>query len=148
MPPLNKDLLHQKLLELIQYLDELEPLSAASLADYQADYVKRHAVEKLIELIVETASDINRQILESVNAAPPDTYYSTFQEMGKTGILPNSLAVRLASTTGLRNRLIHGYEKIEHKIVYHSVKPLERDYRQYFVKIEALIRPGNKKSDW
>ncbi len=140
MTSLNKDLLRQKLTELLQHLDELEPLSATSLAEYQTDYVKRHAVEKLIELIVETASDINRHILEASGAAPPETYYSTFEEMGKTGLLPKSLASRLASTTGLRNRLVHGYEKIEHKIVYHSVKPLVQDYHQYFVKIEAHIR--------
>jgi len=103
MPRLNKELLRQKLIELAQYLAELEPLSAVSLEKYQADYVQRHAIEKLIESIVETASDINRHILETSDAAPPTTYFSTFDEIGAAGILPRSLAVRLASTTGLRN---------------------------------------------
>jgi len=140
MPRLNEDLLRQKLAELAQYLDELEPLSASSFDAYQADYIKRHAVEKLIELIVETASDINRHILESSGAAPPVTYFSTFDEMGNTGILSKPLAARLASTTGLRNRLVHGYEKIQHQIVYRSVKPLIKDYRQYFVRINDILR--------
>ncbi len=37
---LNKDLLRQKLIELAQYLGELEPLSAASFEEYRADYVQ------------------------------------------------------------------------------------------------------------
>lgn len=143
MPGLNKDLLRQKLTELTQYLDELEPLSTTSFAEYQADYVVRHAVEKLIELIVETASDVNRHILEASDAAPPTTYFSTFDEMGEISVLPKSLAIRIASTTGLRNRLVHGYEKIEHQIVFRSVRPLIRDYRQYFVRINDHIQSEN-----
>ena len=137
---LNKDLLRQKLIELAQYLGELEPLSAVSFEKYRADYIQRHAVEKLIELIVETASDINGHILETSGAAPPTTYFSTFDEMGSSGVLPRALAVRLASTTGLRNRLVHGYEKVEHQIVHRSLKSLIRDYRQYLVKMSDYVQ--------
>jgi len=140
MPRLNKDLLRQKLAEVAQYLDELEPLGAPGFDAYQADYVKRHAVEKLIELIVEAASDINRHILDASGAAPPTTYFGTFDGMEKTGILPKSLAIRLASTTGLRNRLVHGYEKVQHKIVYQSLRPLIRDYKRYFVLINDYLQ--------
>lgn len=136
---LNKDLLRQKLIELAQYLDELEPLGTVGFEEYQADYVQRHAVEKLIELIVETASDINRHVLETSGATPPTTYFSTFDEMGASGVLPRTLAVRLASTTVLRNRLVHGYEKVEHQIVHRSLKPLIKDYRQYLVKMNDYV---------
>ncbi|PIZ26026.1 MAG: hypothetical protein COY47_02745 [Chloroflexi bacterium CG_4_10_14_0_8_um_filter_57_5] len=137
---LNKDLVCQKLIELAQYLDELEPLSAVSFEEYRADYVQRHAIEKLIELIVETASDINRHILETSGAAPPTTYFSTYDEIGAADILPKALTMRLASTTGLRNRLVHGYEKVEHQIVHRSLKPLIRDYRQYLVKLNDYVQ--------
>jgi uncharacterized protein YutE (UPF0331/DUF86 family) len=139
MPPLDRDLIRQRLADLTQHLDELEPLSAGSFDEYQMDYVKRHAVEKLIELIVESASDINRLIIEASNAAPPPTYFSTFDQMGKLNVLPKDLTARLASTTGLRNRLVHGYEKIEHKLVYRGIAPLVRDYRRYFVLIRDLV---------
>lgn len=38
-----------KLTSLIQYLDEITPLTRLILAEYQADFVRRHATEKLIE---------------------------------------------------------------------------------------------------
>jgi len=60
--------------------------------------------------------------------------------MGSSGVLPRALAVRLASTTGLRNRLVHGYEKVEHQIVHRSLKSLIRDYRQYLVKMSDYVQ--------
>jgi len=83
MPNLDEPFIQRKLADLGQYLDELEPLAACTLVEYQTDYVKRHAIEKLIELVVETASDINRHVVEASGRAPPQTYYSTFDEMGK-----------------------------------------------------------------
>lgn len=140
MPSLSEPFVRQKLADLSQYLAEFETLAACDLATYQRDFVKRHAIEKLIELIVEVASDINRHILDVHNAVPPQTYYSTFEEMGNLGVLPASLAVSLAATTGLRNRLVHGYEKVQHEIVYHSLKSFLRNYKRYFVLMNDHLK--------
>jgi uncharacterized protein YutE (UPF0331/DUF86 family) len=139
VPALDKPLIRERLADLSQYLDELEPLTACGFKEYQEDYVKRHAIEKLIELIVEIASDINRYIIEASGQAPPQTYYSTFDEMGKLEVLPASLATRLASTTGLRNRLVHGYEKIQHTIVYRGLESFLGNYKRYFVLINDYL---------
>jgi uncharacterized protein YutE (UPF0331/DUF86 family) len=140
MPPLDKALLRQFLAELGQYLDELAQLTDTDLAVYQSDFIKRHAAEKLIELIVEIASDLNRHVLQSLGKTPPQTYFSTFDEMGQARILPKALSNRLAATTGLRNRLVHGYEKVDHVLVHHSLKPFLRDYRQYFVMMNDFLQ--------
>jgi uncharacterized protein YutE (UPF0331/DUF86 family) len=71
---------------------------------------------------------------------PPTTYFSTFDEIGAARVLPKTLATRLASTTGLRNRLVHGYEKVEHVIVYRSLAPLVRDYRQYLTEMNDYVQ--------
>ncbi len=136
---LDERFVRQKLGLLISRLDELEPLAACTLQEYRADHVKRYAVERLIELIVEYATDINRHVVEASGAAPPQTYYSTFEEMGKLGIIPHDAAVRLGGTTGLRNRLVHGYEKVSHEIVHRSLKPLLRNYKQYVGWLDAYL---------
>jgi uncharacterized protein YutE (UPF0331/DUF86 family) len=140
MPSLNKDLVYRKLKDLDIYLGEPEPLISVTLIQYQNDYVKRHAVEKLIELVVEIASDINRLIIEGNRGVPPESYFGTFSQLGELEILPKQLSSRLASTTGLRNRLVHHYEDIEHKVVYHSAIRLVKDYRQYFELIEEYLQ--------
>jgi len=140
MPTLDEDFALRKMGDQKIYLTELKPLAAISLDEYQKNYVKRHAVEKSIELIVEVASDINRSVIELEENAPPDSYYSAFTRLHELKVLPKELSRRLASTTGLRNRLVHHYEEVEHRIVYHSAVRLLQDYRQYFQRIDKYLQ--------
>ncbi|MBM3181927.1 MAG: DUF86 domain-containing protein [Chloroflexi bacterium] len=133
MPSLDKELLSQKLLDMTKYLGELESLRVPTFVEYKKDHIKRYAVERLIELVVELATDINRHIVAVLGESSPPTYYDTFAEMNNLKILPKNLCLRLASTTGLQNRLVHRYEGIDHKVVYHSIDPLLENYRKYAV---------------
>lgn len=136
---LDKRFVRQKLGLLIARLDELAPLVVGTLDEYKTEHIRRYAVERLIELIVEIASDINRHVIEAAGAAPPQTYYSTFEEMGRLGVIPPEAAARLGATTGLRNRLVHGYEKVSHEIVYRSLEPLLHYYGQYVAWLDAYL---------
>jgi len=136
---LDKDLVRRKLAFLHEHLGELEQLAQLSLAEYTSDFVRRHAAEKVAELIVEYAIDINRIIVEAAQVSPPQTSYNTFLEMERLGILPSDLTPRLASATGLRNRLIHRYEEVDPQAVYYSLLPLLRNYREYARLIEAHV---------
>lgn len=136
---LDERFVRQKLSLIIARLDELEPLAACTLEEYRTDHIRRYAAERLIELIVEYATDINRHVVEASGAAPPQTYYSTFEEMGKLGVIPQDGARRLGATTGLRNRLVHGYETVNHEIVYRSLQPLLRYYKQYVGWLDAYL---------
>ena len=133
---LDKNLVRRKLGFLHEHLKELEPLTQLALTEYTSDFVRRHAAEKVAELVVEYAIDINRIIVEAAETNPPQTAYNTFLEMERLGIIPPDLTPRLASTTGLRNRLVHRYEEIDNKAVYHSLAPLLRHYWQYARLIE------------
>lgn len=137
---LDAALIRRKLAALLKYLNELQPLAQATLADYEAKYVERHAAEKLTELIVEYATAINRVILEDLNQLPPQTYYNTFVEMERLSIIPANLTPPLASATGLRNRLIHRYDEIDNSTVYYSLKPLLKNYRRYARLIEDYLQ--------
>jgi len=142
---LDKALIRRKLGALLQHLNELEPLAQIALANYEKDPIRRHAAEKLIELIVEYATDINRAILDGLGKLPPQTYYNTFSEVANLGIIPASIMPRLASATGLRNRLVHRYEDIDNETVYYSLKPLLRNYRRYARLIEEYLQAEESK---
>jgi len=137
---LDKAYVRRKLASLIQYLDEIAPLTRLTLAEYQVDFVRRHATEKLIELIVELASDINRHLVEAAGKATPETYYNSFEEAARLKVISAALASRLGATTGLRNRLVHGYEDVDDRLVHQALKPLVRDYRKYVASIEDYLR--------
>jgi uncharacterized protein YutE (UPF0331/DUF86 family) len=85
MPSLNKSLLHLKLADLELFLAELEPLAGVDYKTYQADYIKLYAIEKLIELIVEIASDINRIFIEAAGRKPLRPILTLLKKWGKLG---------------------------------------------------------------
>ncbi|MBV6392111.1 MAG: hypothetical protein KPEEDBHJ_01328 [Anaerolineales bacterium] len=131
MSPVEKIFITKRIRDLEQYLDELKPYLAIGSEKYLKDREKRYIVERLIQLIVEVASDINRNIIENEQNASADTYYDSFTKLVELKVLPERLAVRLASTTGLRNRLVHRYEDVEHSVVYHGAVRMLDNFRRY-----------------
>lgn len=88
----NGDVVGRKLARMQEYLGELAELTTCSFQDYRSDYKVRHAAERLIELVVEAAIDINTLVVSELRKRPPTDYYSSFIEMGELQVLPAKLA--------------------------------------------------------
>jgi len=58
-PMVDYELVNRKLSQLVEYLTALTPLHALSYADYLRQPVIRYAAERLLQLLVDTAVDIN-----------------------------------------------------------------------------------------
>ncbi|MBI3163727.1 MAG: DUF86 domain-containing protein [Chloroflexi bacterium] len=140
MSPLEKIFIAKRIRDLEQYLDELKPYLDIGVEKYLKDREKRYIVERLVQLIVEVASDINRQIIENGQNTLADTYYDSFTKLVQLKVLPERLAVRLASTTGLRNRLVHRYEDVEHVVVYHSATRMLENFRRYIQLVHKYLK--------
>lgn len=69
----------------------------------------------------------------------PDAYYQSFIQLGELGILPQDLAVALAPSAGLRNRLVHEYEAIDDTIVIAAVPQAQDLYPQYIAAVERHL---------
>lgn len=121
----------RKLRKLEEYVDQLSRLQPESFEAYKASVLHRRAIERLLQLLVEVASDINTHVLVSLGSPPPDDYYDGFIRMGASGVIPQELARRLAPSAGARNILVLEYEVIDDRIVYESVPHALTDFRAY-----------------
>lgn len=121
----------RKLSRMSQYLDELESVRPDSFEGYVEDIRTRRAVERLLQLIVEVANDINVHAVVDYGHPPPNDYYDGFLKASEIGLLPESLARSLAPAAGERNILVHEYETIDNKIVYESIQLVLTGFRQY-----------------
>jgi len=106
--PLDKAIITKKLSVIVEALKALELIRAMSLEDYRLDIYKRKAAERLLQELIEAAIDINTHIITSSGHTPPDDYYESFTRIGELGVIDFQLAEKLAPSTGLRNRLVHG----------------------------------------
>ncbi|MFM7909021.1 MAG: type VII toxin-antitoxin system HepT family RNase toxin [Microcystis sp.] len=114
-----------------QYLAELSEYGSITLEDYRTLRERQLAVERLIQLIVQTGIDINYQILKCLDIESPNNARDALFQIVELGILEEHLAVQLAESIKLRNLLVHLYKKIDPDIIHSSIANILRDYPRY-----------------
>lgn len=135
----NLDVAIDKLIRLHQYIQQLQDLKPETYNTYETDTRTRYAVERVIQLVVDLALDVNNVLLDHCNKPPASDYYNSFIDLSECGVLDIQFALTIAPSTGLRNRLVHEYEKINDKIVYESIDCMINQYSQYMAAITQFI---------
>jgi uncharacterized protein YutE (UPF0331/DUF86 family)/predicted nucleotidyltransferase len=138
-PMIDRELVNRKLSQMVEYLSALTPLQALSYADYLQQPLSRYAAERLLQLIVDTAVDINAHLTVELSGTPPQDYYDSFVKAAQAGVLSVDFALHIAQSTGLRNRLVHQYEAIDHLIVHSAIAAAIRQYTEYCHHITTFL---------
>ena len=139
MSPLDIDIIRAKISIILENLKALEPIKEMNRDEYIRDLYKRKATERLLQELIEAAIDINTHIVVGSGYAPPDDYYQSFIRAGELGFLSPDLAEKLAPSAGLRNRLVHDYDRIDHSIILEAVSMAEELYPRYIQEISAVL---------
>ena len=129
-----------KLNKVQNYYDELKSLSSISLDEYLGNSINRRAVERTLQLIVESATDINNMLLKMLGQKGAVDYYNSFINLAEQDIIPMDFALKIAPSTGLRNILVHEYEEIDDKVVYNSINPCLQYYLEYMDLINRYLK--------
>ena len=139
MSPIDKDVVRRKLSVIIENLKTLENMKDISIEEYRGDVYKRKAAERLLQELIEAAIDVNTHIIvQSGNKAPED-YYESFIIAGEYGMIGTKLSEDLAPSSGLRNRLVHEYDALDHKVVLSSIRMAVRLFPVYVQDIERYV---------
>ena len=139
MSPLNREVLRRKLERIVLNLRLMEPFQRMPIEDYLADVYRRKALERLLQEIVEAAVDINSHVLVESGRPAPDDLYTSFLNMADLGVFDRDFAERIAPSSGLRNRLVHGYDAIDDSLVLQAVKIALEQYSTYVAKVESYL---------
>lgn len=139
MSPLDKAVVRRKLEVIVENLRALETVQHRKREEYVKDFFMRKAVERMLQELVEAAIDINTHIIAEAGGAIPEDYYESFVRAGVIGVLSPALAGKLAPSAGLRNRLVHEYDALDHAMVLDAVKMAEELYPRYIREIEDYI---------
>lgn len=128
------------------YLQKLECFESTTLEEYLNNYDQQLVVERLLQLIIQVALDINRYCLKRLKIKQPQDNVTTFIEVSKLGIITPELAESLAESAGLRNRLVHVYEEIDPVKVHAAIQKALQYYpiyqRQVTSYLDALEENG------
>ncbi len=130
----------EKLIKMQQYIEQLKKIKPTTLDEYKNNPVIKFALERIVQLIIDLAIDINNILLSYFKKPPAADYFNSFIELSECGIIEETFAVKIAPSTGLRNRLVHEYEKINDEIVYKSLENVIEIYSEYIEIVNNFIQ--------
>ena len=125
---MSPEIVIKKLSVMTQYLKDLLPYKDASYDEFMQ---RHYEVERIIELLIMTASDIVFHLLVQKGEQPPSTYKSAFLRAGEIGIIDKKLGNNLAKGAGLRNILVHEYEEIDYQLLHKSISIVIKDFTSF-----------------
>lgn len=133
------DLVRRKLSRMNMYLEKLKPIAERTLADYKSDFYVKSSTERLIQLIVECATDINNHVVVETKNRPPEDYSISFIKAAEVSLISHDLAERLKGSAGMRNILVHEYMDIDDEKVHNAISITLKDYKEYIRQAETFL---------
>ena len=92
--------------------------------------------ERLLERAVGRMIEINHRVVSAMGQPSPDDHAS-FVALGRSGILSQDVADRMAAAVGLRNAIVHGYAAVDAVTLNDAVERLVADGPVY---LDAIAR--------
>lgn len=141
---LNKDLIKTKIRSIQEYLLEIEPILSLPKDQIISSVEKLRTLERNFQLIVDAALDINVHLIRELELSSPDDLKSTFIILAEGKIVPFDFAQKISSVVGLRNILVHGYEKVDRGLFVDSFQKNRKDFDEYLLLINSFLEKSGK----
>ena len=85
-----------------------------------------------------TRTNINIYLIKEKKLNVPDDLQSTFRTLADNDILPKDFADQIAPVVGMRNLLVHRYEKLDRDVFVRKLKKNFPDFKKYTIFIEQI----------
>ena len=122
------------------YINELKEFMKLPNEKFIFDSGTLHITERLVQLIVDGMIDTNQHFIRELNFTIPDDLQSTFYSMGENNILPKAFAEKIAPVVGVRNILVHQYEKLDKELFVRNLKNHFGDLEDYARYIYGYVQ--------
>ena len=129
---LSKEFVEKKVSLIEEDVKRLKDFGNMTAEEIFLNYEKQATVERLMERIIARAIDINQYLIRQLNKdVIPQNYRQTFLILSDLGIYDEKFGERISKSIGIRNVLIHDYDKIDFKLLYSSISDCISDYIKY-----------------
>lgn len=107
------------------------------------NYLLKSAIERNLQLAIESALDIGEIIISSENLEKPEDYQGIIITLGKAGIIPENFARRFRDAAKLRNILVHMYTEIDSAQISEIMENNLDDFDEYARYIARYLDKGD-----
>lgn len=147
MTPLgpDRDTVVRRLRMIERALDQLRALRGADEARLEAEPLTRAAAERLLQVVVDLAFDVNGHIAASTLGRAPESGRASFFDLATAGVLDDDLARKLAPSAGLRNVLVHHYLEVRLDVVAGAISDALDQYPAYVTAVGRFLREAGER---
>ncbi len=140
MSPLDKESIESKVARIRKNLRELKKFSQLPYKDYVKDFHNTATAERFLQVSIEAMLDIGSHIIAEEGLGEPIEYRNVFAILLQAKILPPSMEKSLMDMVGLRNRIVHLYEDIDHKMIHRFLKKELPDFNLFIETITRYLK--------
>lgn len=136
----------KKLKFILEQLDHLEPYKELSIREISKEYKVLKFIEKVIQEIVDCASDINEAMIKKITNEKPFSTKRSFREMQDllekhTSPWPNDKLKLFIDSVSFRNEIVHSYDVNVYLIwSKRDIKVIINLYKEYTEAIVLLLQ--------
>jgi uncharacterized protein YutE (UPF0331/DUF86 family) len=133
--------INKKLIGMARRLNLLSQYKAMTLDEYVQDEERQAVVERCLEVITQTAIDINKALIESVQRrrGRKFTNQEAFVLAGELNLISPELATALLPSATFRNLLTHAYDDVLLDESYEMMQLSFVHYPEYIRQVEKYI---------
>lgn len=118
-----------------QYLAELRRLRDLDVARYLRE---AYAGRYLVQVAAQTCIDIAAHVIASEGWRAPRDFGDTFAVLAEHDVITAALARRLRALAGLRNRLVHVYDRVDDERVHAALADGLDDIDRFVAAVAGL----------
>lgn len=138
---------HYRLDLILDYLNEIKPLASISLDEFLHNRYLLRAAERLLEITIQAAIDINNHLLKELSQTSKQSNADVFLELSRLGAITPELAQLLSESGKFRNRLAHRYDDVDPEIVFSVINEVLEQYPLYVEQIENFMDSLEENDD-
>jgi len=136
---LDEAAIESKLGLLIGYVAVVERIVKRGKREVSDDEVLRGALERYMQLSVESIMDVCKHFVSALRLGFPETYKGLVELLVSKGMLPNALGSDLKEYVALRNILVHRYSDVEFETLYAKALGLRELADEFAKKVRASL---------
>ncbi len=123
--------------ESLQKLSEIKRENP-SLDKYRGSWKDKDSAERNIQKIVEAIIDVGKMLIAQKRLKEPANNREVFLILEEKGLFPSEFIPLVDKMIGMRNIIVHSYNRINDEIVYGVIKKNLKDIENFSINLKKI----------
>lgn len=129
--------------ESIKKLSELRRENP-TLDNYRRSWKDKDSAERNLQKVIEAIVDLGKMLIADKKLREPSNNREVFEILGEEGLFPSELMPLIDKMIGMRNVLVHSYNRIDDSIIYGVLKKNLFDIKKLSLVLKKTCLRKNK----